>query len=124
PPSGSTGTKVDTAVVAPLVLHPRTLFPLSFHLPSRTGSSGVNSAARLPKPPRSQRRDAKKPRRCPVTNPHDKPPRGPKRGVTSACYLLEHASHIEDADCNSDNEEPAQKRAKYTLTDGPIDGFV
>ncbi|KAI0363289.1 hypothetical protein BV20DRAFT_974382 [Pilatotrama ljubarskyi] len=120
----SRSPKPDTMAVAPLVLHPRTLFPLGIHPPSGTGSSSADGTARPPKRPRSQRRDVKKPRHRPITNPYNQPLRRPKRGVTSARYVLEDESDIEDADGAFDDGEPAQKRARYTLTDDPIEEFV
>ncbi|KAI0349714.1 hypothetical protein OH77DRAFT_1490304 [Trametes cingulata] len=73
---------------------------------------------------RSQRRDVKKARRRPVTNPNNDELRRPKRGVKSARYVLEPESEIEEYDSGTGDAGRGQKGGKYWLTEDPIEEFV
>ncbi|KAI0633166.1 hypothetical protein C8Q77DRAFT_1074032 [Trametes polyzona] len=79
-------TAVDDTVVCPAVLAPGTLAPLGVH-PTSTRPSVATLGVRA----RRQRKDVKKARSRPVTNPLNLPLRRPKRGVRSARYVLEAA---------------------------------
>lgn len=98
----------QSTVVAPAALHPGTLMPLGV-LPTSTRPGVATLGVR----PRSQRRDVKKARRRPVTNPANLPLRRPKPGVKSARYVLEW-----------EEEERPKKRVRFALVDEPIEEII
>ncbi|KAI9069708.1 hypothetical protein FKP32DRAFT_1671149 [Trametes sanguinea] len=85
--AGSGGVvPAEGVVVSPLALHPGTLNVLGTH-PTSTQPSTL--AATQGKRARRQRRDLKKARSRPVTNPEGRPLRRPKCGVKSATCVLD-----------------------------------
>nr|VWO97613.1 Uncharacterized protein [Ganoderma boninense] len=128
--------------VIPLVLHPYDLSPISdpqpseppSELESEPGSEPSPSSVASPlirvvsgreKAPRRQRKDIKKQRRRPVTNPEGRPPRRRRLGVQTAEYVYDPAPVPASAPGASKTDEDDEYEP-YSMPSGsaPSDDFI
>ncbi|KAI1791408.1 hypothetical protein LXA43DRAFT_1094557 [Ganoderma leucocontextum] len=126
--------RAETYHVIPLVLHPHDLSPISHPRsseppseaeagPSSVASPLIRIVAGPESAPRRQRRDIKKRRRRPVTNPEDRPPRRRRLGVQTPEYVYDPVPAPAPTEADEEEEEE-EDIYSMPLGSAPSDDYV